>query len=49
MFSTSYIGFRVNFGAVGGIDLLIVCICDKGLLLNWNFNLVFWILISGLT
>jgi len=34
MFSTSYIGFRVNFGAVGGIDLLVVCICGKGLLLN---------------
>lgn len=29
MFSASYLGFTVNFGAVGGIDLYIAFISDK--------------------
>lgn len=32
MFSVSYFGSRVYICAVGGIDLLVACNCDKGLL-----------------
>jgi hypothetical protein len=39
--SVSFFISWVYFGVVGGTDLLVVCICGRGLLLNRDLNLKF--------